>query len=115
MEIDSPRGWGQVPRGIALAALILGVGTLPAWGADNCFEIVKADPSEILIDRCTGDTWMLGQTPPDDSGVFVYVWMPLKKSDRLPIASTAATRQAAQDARDGQALDAAASRLNLRK
>jgi hypothetical protein len=55
----------------------------PSLPATSCFDVVPtasdASPNApIMIDRCTGRTWLLVRTPLDKDGAsFTYLWYPI--------------------------------------
>jgi hypothetical protein len=55
----------------------------PSPPATSCFDVVAtasdASPNApIMIDRCTGRTWLLVRTPLDKGGTsFTYLWYPI--------------------------------------
>ena len=62
--------------------------------SEGCFDIInlrKERPSEILLNRCTGESWMLFKldfNPSDNKAdkskaVYAYMWGKLAKSDKV--------------------------------
>lgn len=82
----------------------------PAAAADAidspCYDIVtKADfPSSLLIDKCTGATWGLVPSAPDDAGRIEYYWRQIPRTDALLVVSTQDSRQQAESAAAASAL-----------
>lgn len=72
----------------------------PATAAEpaGCYEIVDAPAyeSSLMVNRCTGDSWILVRTAADEDGVFTYTWRALDRTQFAPALSTDASRQAAE-------------------
>jgi hypothetical protein len=77
---------------LALTTAVEAAPTAPPSGA--CFEVVANGPDAlpngpILVNRCTGATWLLVRTPLADqkgaaTGSFTYVWEPLSVGRESP-------------------------------
>ena len=74
-------------RAVVAAGLLIGFGLSDSM-ADPCFEVIASagqttSPSFILVDRCTGKTWMLVRlvlTDPQgnlSASQYNYRWLPL--------------------------------------
>ena len=69
-----------------VVALVLG---FVLFQNTNCFEIhsSEADTRQILLDKCTGDTWMLARSPierdGDLTGEWTFSWQPLIYGDDM--------------------------------
>jgi hypothetical protein len=76
---------------------------LPASPAPACFDVVPnegqgAPADAILVNRCTGETWILVRAPvPDangeDSADFTYTWLPLSTGQDKPVLQMSGPRQ----------------------
>jgi hypothetical protein len=89
--------------GLAITGLVSLTGAaLAATPAPNspsgaCFDVVANGPDAqangpILLNRCTGATWLLVRTPimesnGTDEGNFTYMWEPLGVGNQQPILS----------------------------
>lgn len=91
-------------------AILAGLLALPASAAETpapakppgtpaCFDLSQTHDfvasGEILLNHCTGDTWLLVKTSADMEGGFVYRWRPILVDQGEAVLSDPASRAAA--------------------
>lgn len=99
-------------RGRAMRLVAVGLGMIAGASAAQaqapptsgpCFQVIAgqadvAPAAPMLVDRCTGETFVLVRGPRNDGKAASYVWTPLGKSAAEPAVRPTSTAKAATKA-----------------